>query len=186
MTSEPSRDPFRLRAYRSEDRDACLAIFDGHVPRYFATHERDGYETFLVGLDRSDPDRSADTSPNAYFVVADAAGDARGIIGCGGIAWNDRAAGLAVLTWGMVRHDLLQRGVGRFLLRERLRRLAVDPSCRTVRIETSQHTRDFFARAGFIIRAIEPDGFAAGIDRLDMTLDVTTLRDAILRDAILS
>jgi hypothetical protein len=50
-----------LRAYRPAA--ACLAIFDGNTPEYFAPHERGEYAAFL-----------ADEGSRPYFVVEDRGG----------------------------------------------------------------------------------------------------------------
>jgi len=76
----------------------------------------------------------------------------------------------------MVRGDLHGRRLGERLLTERLMRIAADPAFETVDIQTTQHSRGFFARYGFVETAHVPDGFAPGMDRVDMTLRLDAWR----------
>lgn len=149
---------FQLRAYREGDRKACLALFDGNVPDYFAAEERQDYVSFLKAL------------PGPYFVMEDERGEA---VACGGYAAAQQKREIAVLCWGMVRRDLHRHGAGTRLLVERLRRIAAEPSFSVVLIETSQHSRGFFERFGFIAKQVIPNGFAPGIDRVEMELDLS-------------
>jgi GNAT superfamily N-acetyltransferase len=152
-----------VRAYTPADRDACLAVFDGNVPHYFAAHERAEFAAFLDAL------------PGPYLVIEDGAD---GVIACGGWAANPSTRD-ADLCWGMVRHDRHGTGVGRRLLDERLARMHDDPTSRAVEsvaIKTSQHTRGFYERRGFRAERVIADGFAPGIDRCDMRLELPTGR----------
>jgi len=149
--------PMRTRPYLPADRQACLAIFDSNVPRFFRTHERPEFEAFLDA-----------PLPGPYLVLE----DEHGIIGCGGWAFEDEARGLVHLCWGMVRHDRHGQGHGRTLLRERLGGIRADPRARAIDLHTSQHTRGFYENLGFVIRQVVADGYAPGLDRVDMRLDL--------------
>ena len=144
-----------IRPFTPADREACLALFRGNVPRYFAASEEAGFADFL------------DRLPGPYLVLTDDADGA--LVACGGWA-RGRAAAAAVLCWGIVRADRHGRGLGRKLLRARLDGIAAIGGFRTVEAATSQHTEAFFGRFGFVREAVEPDGFAPGIDRVDMVL----------------
>ena len=141
-----------LRPYAPTDRDACLALFAGNVPDYFAELER---ADFIETLDEIDD----------YFVIES---EGVGIVACGGYAALDTQPSVAALCWGMVRRDLHRRGYGEYLLRERLQRIAADPAFRSVVIETTRFSRDFFARHGFVATRTVPDGFAPGYDLIEM------------------
>jgi GNAT superfamily N-acetyltransferase len=143
-----------MRPYALADRHACLQAFDSNVPRYFAPHERDEFDRFLAAPDAE------------YFVLEDQAG---AIVGCGGYYVN-RESGEAGLVWGMVVRTHHGMGIGRKLLDYRLARLRTDPDVRMVILETSQHSAGFFAKAGFLIEHIIPDGFAPGLDQVKMRL----------------
>src|SRR5260370_24387146 len=94
-----------VRPYQSSDRDACLALFDSNVRRFFEALERGGFESFLDAPDCS------------YFVMEHEGA----VLGCGGYAMADE--GSASLTWGMVRADSQGMGLGRYLLMFRLREI---------------------------------------------------------------
>ena len=142
----------RLRRYTPVDRDACLALFASNVPDYFAQIER---ADFVQTLDEIDD----------YFVIET---QAEGIVACGGYAALDDAPSVAGLCWGMVRRDLHRRGYGEQLLRERLRHIAAEPRFQRIVIETTQFSRAFYARHGFVATREQRDGFAPGYDLVEM------------------
>ncbi|WP_225770697.1 GNAT family N-acetyltransferase [Inquilinus sp. Marseille-Q2685] len=156
-------DGVRIRPWRPEDRALGLALFDSNVPRFFAAQERQDFIDFLDAL--SGP----------YFVLQDAAG---GAVGCGGYEAAEGDPSVAVLCWGMVRGDRHRTGLGTALLTERLARIAADPAFRSVAIETTQHSCGFFARHGFVQTRQVPDGFAPGMDLVEMTLDLDAYRQS--------
>ena len=152
-----------FREYSPADRDACLALFDGNVPRYFAPHERDGFAGFLDAL------------PGPYFVVEEDGA----VVACGGYAFEP-GSGEVALCWGIVDARRQREGIGTLLTAERLRLAAADSSPRSGRggaaegsgavIRTSQHTAEFYARLGFTVTRVEADGHAPGIDFVEMRL----------------
>jgi ribosomal protein S18 acetylase RimI-like enzyme len=139
-----------LRPYSPADRDGCLAVFDSNTPQYFKAHERADFEKFL--------DR-----PDCSYLVMEHDG---AICGCGGYSVADDKA--ARLVWGMVRRDLQRQGLGRFLLMYRLRELTKTSGVEMVSLDTSQHTAPFFERQGFKIMRIAKNGYADGLDRVEM------------------
>lgn len=144
----------RVREYTPQDRGPCLAVFDSNVPEYFRDFERESFAAFLDDL------------PGPYLVIED---DDGAIVGCGGYAVvpETRAADLC---WGMVRRSLHGTGLGRLLTDARLDRIRRDPAAEAVALNTSQHTRGFYERRGFVTEKVTPDGFAPGLDRCDMRL----------------
>ncbi|HEX2080597.1 MAG TPA: GNAT family N-acetyltransferase [Longimicrobium sp.] len=144
----------RVREYTRADRDACLAVFDSNVPAYFVAAEREAFAAFLDGL------------PGPYLVVEDGAG---AIVGCGGYAIAPETR-TADLCWGMVARGRHGTGLGRLLLDARLDGIRADPRVDAVALNTSQHTRGFYERRGFVTERVVPDGFAPGLDRCDMRL----------------
>ncbi|HJR72503.1 MAG TPA: GNAT family N-acetyltransferase [Luteimonas sp.] len=154
--------PLRFRAWREDDRDTGLALFDSNVPQYFAAQERADFIEFIDDL------------PGPYFVALDADGIA---VGCGGYAVHDKKPETAALCWGMIDRAHHGRGWGDALLRHRLDLIAREPVFRWVEIETSQFSRGFFERYGFVQRRTVADGFAPGIDLIDMTLDMDQYRN---------
>lgn len=125
------------------DRDACLSIFDSNAPPFFDTKERSEFATFLDG------------QSDRYFVVEESAA----VVACGG--WGSKSA-IAVLCWGMVHRDHHRRGIGTLLMNHRLSEIAKEGFEET-EIVTSQHTKSFFARAGFVEFEAKADLFAPGL-----------------------
>jgi ribosomal protein S18 acetylase RimI-like enzyme len=142
-----------IREYQSDDYEACLSAFFSNVPCFFAAHEQPAYAAFLTQL------------PCPYL-VAEVQGS---VIGAGGYYRlpDDDCAGLA---WGIVARDHQRRGVGSALLQERLRRLAIDPTIRCVRVKTSQRTVSFFERFGFRTERIVEHHFGQGLHQYYMFL----------------
>lgn len=82
---------------------------------------------------------------------------------CGGYALTPGSA-TADLCWGMVHRDRRGQGIGRRLLIERIDRARVDAAVSAVALNTSQHTRGFYERFGFVTERVVPDGYAPGLD----------------------
>lgn len=144
-----------LRVYREADREACLHLFRSNLPHFFAASEESDFAEFL--------DTEVDEN---YFVVEETPGG--DLLGCGGVFITGDIAGFC---WGMVASHLHRRGVGTFLLVERLRHLYTHhPHVEAVKLDTSQHSKEFFARFGFQTTRVTPDGYGPGLDRYDMTL----------------
>jgi GNAT superfamily N-acetyltransferase len=142
-----------FRDYATADRDACLALFDGNVPVYFAAEERTGYEAFLDAL------------PGPYFVVEDTGG----VVACGGYALEGDT-GETALCWGMVDARRHREGIGSLFAAERLRRAVAEGAWGTVVLRTGPRTADFYARLGFEVSSVVPNGHAPGIDCVEMRL----------------
>ena len=157
----------RIRPWRAEDRAVGAALFDSNTPGYFAAIEKADFLAFV------------DELPGPYFVLEALDGEA---LGCGGYAAEPEAPSVVALCWGMVRGDLHGLRLGERLLVERLAGIAADPVFETVKIETTQHSRGFFAHYGFVETAHVPDGFAPGMDRVDMTLRLDAWRARRERD----
>jgi predicted GNAT family N-acyltransferase len=150
-----------VRSYSSDDREACLRIFDSNVPGgYFLAHERMEYESFLDHL------------PGPYLVVE----DQNEIVACGGFAPDKSEAEAVTLCWGMVTEKRHKTRLGRFLLIERLNRLSRNTSARVVVVKTSQHSRGFFAKMGFKTHRVVQDGICPGIDLHEMRIPVASLK----------
>ena len=120
-----------VRPYSPKDLAACLRLFDSNRPHYFTDEERGQFKAFLA-------------APFGSYYVLENDGD---LLGCGGFV-GENEIGLVKLTWGMVRHDLHRRGLGKFLLFYRLREIGKLAGMTMVRVETAQHTVGFFEKAG--------------------------------------
>ena len=154
------------RAWREDDLAACVALFESNVPGYFAAVELDDFLQTLRRIDR-------------YWVVEQAGG---GIVACGGYAGVPDQPGVAALCWGMVRRDLHRRGLGDFLIRERLRRIEADGAFNAVLIETTRFSCGFYARYGFGVIREQADGFAPGYDLVERRRPVPWPRPGRSRD----
>jgi ribosomal-protein-alanine N-acetyltransferase len=152
----------QIRPYVPADRAACLAIFEGNMPRYFALGE---WSDFARWLDAQDAGQLAypENLAEPYFVVE----DNRQVIACGGFCAHRRQL-VVGLAWGMVRHDLHRQGIGRTLLEHRLQLAHTHYPAYAVVLDTSQHSYPFFERLGFRVMRIIPDGYGPGLDRYDM------------------
>jgi len=143
------------RTYRPEDMAGCLALFDSNTPRFFDESEREGFVGFLQ-----------DQALRWPYQVIEREGR---IVGCGGHAVEADGVSVA-LCWGMVDQTMHGQGLGRVLTQARITAARATPGIRRVILNTSQHTQGFYARFGFEIEQVTPDGFAPGIDRWDMVL----------------
>ena len=143
------------RAYSIEDRSACLAVFDTNTPRFFALNERAQYSEFLTSAVLKRP----------YLVLQH--GDE--IIGCGGLKVM-AAEKTAFLSWGMVARHYHGKGIGRLLAEVRLDLARSIPDVETITLNTSQHTKGFYEKFGFVATTITPGGYTPGLDRWDMIL----------------
>jgi GNAT superfamily N-acetyltransferase len=148
-----------VRPYLAADRDACLGVFDSNTPDYFKLHERRQFEDFLE-------------APDSFYFVMEQEG---AIAGCGGyFITEDKAR--ARLVWGMVRRDCHRQGLGRFLRLFRLREITKRGDVQMVSLETSQHSAPFFGSQGLKVVSVAKDGYAAGLDRVEMTMKLTVCR----------
>lgn len=143
-----------FRRYRPDDRDACLALFDGNTPPFFDPLERAEFAAFL------------DQPQGAYFVLAD---DGR-VAGCGG--YFAEAGDCARFSWGMVDRTIHGKGLGRLLAEHRIAAIRAERRFCKIRLGTTHMIAPFFERFGFVRQAVEADGFAPGMDKVVMELDL--------------
>jgi len=133
----------RIRNYRFEDSDACLAVFDSNVPEYFLSSERKAFSQFLKGPDFLPPRLREHPGSEARFYVVE---DKDEIVGCGGWYLDDTVAGL---SWGMVDRSRHRQGLGRLLLEVRLKTIREDGRARSVRVRTTPSVQGFFEHFDF-------------------------------------
>ncbi len=139
-----------FRPYAVTDKTACLALFDSNVPRYFDSSERAAFADFL------------DQPVGDYFII-EQAGE---VCGCGGFRTEDR--GQARFTWGMVDNSRHGSGLGRMLAEYRLREIEASGAFAEIELFTTPQIAPFFAKFGFEAAGIEKDGFAPGMDKVQM------------------
>lgn len=153
----------KIRAFDTRDREGCLTLFDSNMPQFFAPHERAEFEAYLDDLE--------ERGPNGEYLVLEVDGKT---VACGG--YYVAPDGTAGLAWGLVGRDSHREGFGTRLLLERLRRIARVQNAHEVVLDTTRQSRGFFERFGFEVVKITPDGYGAGLDRVDMRLGLS--RDA--------
>ncbi len=137
--------------YLAMHREGCLAVFNSNAGRYFAPFERGLFAEFLQARAFSEP----------FFVLL----ESERVIGCGGYYRQD---GTIYLNWGMIERSQHGIGHGQFLLDRRIEQIRTECVGLPIRIETTQHTQGFFQKNGFDVISCAPDGFTAGLDRVEM------------------
>jgi predicted GNAT family N-acyltransferase len=166
----------QILPYSPVHRTGIIDCFRSNIPKSFTRAEESdfldfvesGKGTYFVGLAEG-TDHSERRSPTDQ------------VIACAGIAFR---GDVGDLCWGLVHADWQGRGLGAQLLAHRLRVMLERP-IKTIRLETSQHTETFFARYGFRVAERVANGYAPGLDTVEMTAPVSELRIALARlDAI--
>lgn len=140
-------------------REDCIKIFKSNLPKFFAMEELPFFESFL----------DQDTEDNYFVVKIDGQ-----IIGCGGI-FLDSKSNVGGLSWGMVHADYHGKGIGKAFTQFRIDLLKKTYPSIPYKIETSQHTAEFYEKNGFKTVEIVPDGFSKGIDKYTMIMEVVVL-----------
>lgn len=151
--SAVSSTSIAFQTYQTGDYDGCLALFDRNCPDYFAPNEREDYIGFLR------------SSPQGYQVAR----------------LNERvvaAFGLTVegsagrISWIMVCPDSKGQGVGAAMMR-RAKAAAAEARVESVDIAASHLSAPFFAHFGADAVETIPDGWGAGMHRVDMRLRIS-------------
>ena len=138
-----------FRPYQPADLAACLALFDGNCPEYFAPNERNDYQGFLAA------------APAGYEVCLVGGR----IVGAFGVLRE--ASGLS-LRWILLAPEAQGRGLGRAIMN------CVAETARTqggpLSIAASHKSAPFFANFG--ARAVHhtPNGWGPGMHRVDLRL----------------
>lgn len=154
-----------LRPYVEADRSAVLALFDANVPEYFTADKRSWLEDSLDDLEGP-----------AFIVTMDGGAAAFG----GYEIWDyyDKA----LLFWGMAHPHHHGRGLGRWLLAERLALIAEQtPPTRWVTVDTSPKIAPFFLSQGFETASVWPHGYRAGGEMHVLRFDLATTTAGALK-----
>lgn len=144
-----------FRDYRPDDRDQCVALLTANTPEFFAPEEKADYEEFL------------DSFSGPYFVIEDQGR----VIGAGGYLIEEESR-IAGIRWGMLDPQEKSRGLGRFLLEQRIKRIRESGQADRICVQTSQMTAPFFHHLGFIETKREADKIAKGIDEVELWLEL--------------
>ncbi len=139
--------------YQPVHRQGCLELFYSNQGKYLGAEEVDDFTRYL--------DVFADIS-HFHVLVED-----EQVIGCGGVSVHNDCSHLC---WGLIKRDRHKQGLGKKLLEFRLNLMQKLALPYPLRLETSQHTMGFFAKYGFEVTAHHKDGFAIGIDNVQMAL----------------
>lgn len=144
--------------YTRADRIECLKVFDTNIPKFFAKDERAIFAEFLDGpvLKR----------PYLVLQIKDE------VVACGGLKVLEKDK-TAFLSWGMVAQPYHGKGIGRVLTEARLRLARQTTGIAKVTLNTSQHTKGFYEKFGFVPVRSTPNGYGLGLDRWDMALKLT-------------
>lgn len=145
----------KIQPYSKDNFDQCVDIFVSNLDKYFAEHELADFKTYL---------NYAATS-NTYFVIVDE-GD---VAACGGY---EKMGDVVGLTWGLVKRNLHGYGYGKALTTYRLNAIKGKYPGAAILIDTSQHTKGFYEKQGFVVQSIEKDGFEQGLDKYMMMLTI--------------
>jgi len=140
-----------FRAFASADIPACLALFDGNCPAYFAPNERADYRAFL------------DAAPEGYEVcMLDGA-----IVGAYGV--HATGDGNAALHWILLAPAAQGHGLGAAIMARAMRMLD-ERGHDTLHISASHRSAPFFARFGAVEDARIADGWGPGMHRVEMRI----------------
>ncbi|MBL3545968.1 GNAT family N-acetyltransferase [Chryseobacterium sp. KMC2] len=145
----------QITKYTASFRENCIEIFKSNLPKFFAAEELQLFEHFL----------DHETEENYYIIKTKGL-----VVGCGGI-FLDEKKNEAGLSWGMIHAGYHGQGMGKLLTQFRLDLLKKKYPDKNLKIETSQHTAEFYKKNGFTIVDIVPDGFAEGIDKYTMKIE---------------
>lgn len=139
-----------IRPYAIADKAACITVFESNIPDFFDATERDMLSTFL-------------DDPQGYYYVIEKGGE---VIGSGGFAKEEQ--GQARFTWGMVHRDYHGDGLGRLLAEHRLREIEQTGQFTEAELFTTPKVAPFFEKFGFATKQVIPNGFAPGMDQVQM------------------
>lgn len=141
-----------FRPYQPADLAACLALFDGNCPEFFAPNEHEEYVEFLAEAHASYEVCLLDGMIAAAF----------------GVLHDER--GLS-LRWILVSPAAQGQGLGRAIM-ARVATAVQAHGGGPLHIAASQKSAPFFARFGAMETTVTPDGWGPGMHRIDMLLRV--------------
>lgn len=133
--------------YEATDKQDVIHLIRSNTPEYFAPEEEAELSDYL------------DSERERYYVMTY---DGK-IVGCGGINFENNH------TIGIISRDILHpsyqgRGLGRKLLKYRIKELNAMASIHKIIVRTSQLTNKFYEKLGFELLEIKKDYWAKGFD----------------------
>ncbi|MBM3124445.1 MAG: GNAT family N-acetyltransferase [Chloroflexi bacterium] len=144
-----------FRRYRPNDQAACLALFEGNCPAFFAPNERSDYLGFL------------EAEPLDYKV-----GLIEGRIVCAFGLQIDRSEG--TLKWMLVCPQQHAQGIGTGIM-EHVLSESYTAGVQLLRIAASHKSAPFFARFGAQPVDEIPNGWGPGMHRVDMEMRLESI-----------
>jgi len=157
------------RPYTSADRKACLAIFQSNTPHFFGADEAPEFEDFLERL------------PCPYYMLE----VDHKPVGCGGY-FLDEQQRVARMCWGMIQRTFHKRRYGKYLLLRRLDEICQRPNIKRVSMDTSQHSKGFFEKLGFVVQEVELDGYFSGLHRHEMELKLDSAKKSNIHNTLIN
>ena len=142
--------------YTPAFRPRCIDIFKSNQPKFFAEEELQLFADFL----------DHDIDDNYYLIAYEGA-----VVGCGGV-FLDQQNDEVGLSWGMVHADFHKKGFGKALTVFRLDLMKQQYPNQIYKVDTSQFTAGFYESLGFETIAVIPDGFAKGLDKYVMKMNL--------------
>ena len=141
----------KIQEYQSRYKSQIMAIFNAHVPQFFAPSERKELDHYLTH------------ELEKYFVII----EKDKVIGCGGINFPDNGRE-ARLSWDMVAPNHMGRGAGGQLVLHRLNIIRQTPGVGSIIVRTTPMTEGFYRRLGFLVKSRQKDYWATGYDLVVM------------------
>ena len=140
-----------FRSYSTEDKAACLELFDANCPEFFSPNERADYDDFL------------DAEPGCYELCSC---ESR-IVGAFGLIGDDSSR--RDLNWILLDPSSQGLGIGTAIM-DRVASLARGVNVQVVCIAASHKSAPFFAKFGASKIAETTDGWGPGMHKVDMEL----------------
>ncbi|WP_146217460.1 GNAT family N-acetyltransferase [Chitinophaga sp. S165] len=153
-------EPIHITEYTSTWRQQCLDAFISNVPDYFTEAEVSQYENWLDLF-------VAEKEHSHYYVAI----SGKTLVGCGGFGYDEKKNEVT-FAWGLVDRKFHKQGFGKQLLIYRLSKIRELYPGASIILDTTQHSRPFFERYGFVTVKYTENGYSNGMHRYDMILTV--------------
>lgn len=143
-----------ISTYKPTDKAAVLNLITLNTPSFFAIHERDELDEYLMKY------------IELYYIVRHQ-GE---IVGAAGINFENNGQH-ATMSWDIIHPDFQGKGIGSLLVKHRFAILAGYPKVRKILSRTSQLTYPFYEKHGFTTVDTKKDHWAPGLDLYAMERD---------------
>lgn len=136
-----------IRKYNSEDKSKLINVLELNIPKYFSRSEIKDFEDYL------------NNEIQQYFVV-EFNGE---VIGSGGINIENNSK-TGKISWDFINPNFQGLGVGKKLLDYRIEILKSMKDIEIISVRTSQLAYKFYQKSGFVLKEIQKDFWAEGLD----------------------